>query len=167
MDQDQKQDRPDGITIPMGANNQAYFGGIAAGTSAGDALAQMSVESTHEARLEYFWLTVGMNLARRLPEDAGDELVGLFVQGAGLRKPINPHALELNLDGRVLAPFEDEQDDEAARQELAALLRRTAQSVLDGYGGDDGNEPHDIVNALNQTVGTFSINLYAPTGTDA
>jgi len=69
----------------FGPQAQTFAQGVVAGAAALEQLDQLAGYE-RDAKLKYFWLKVGTELAKAVP-NGEQELVTLFVQGASTRQP--------------------------------------------------------------------------------
>jgi hypothetical protein len=139
------------IKIELDGTQQAYFRGVAAGRTASDQLADVPKETLFEARLQYFWLKVGTELAAAVP-DGDPERVAAFIQGAGLRKPetLTP-AMVLTITSTDTPAF-IEGGEEA---EIARILVQTAGRIRNGV--TEG----ELLDGGGVKVGTYRVDLFS------
>jgi electron transfer flavoprotein beta subunit len=94
---------------------------------------------------------VAMELARRLAEEAGAELIGVTVGGTGVSAPIaSKTALSRGLDRVVI--MEDESLREAGRSELAAVLAEVIRHIGDVDLVITGDSSVDVAAKMVPTV---------------
>jgi hypothetical protein len=118
-------------TIHVDAGTQAFFKGAA---DAGELRKKLEAEpgQDYESLNRAFWLYLGLNMDREMPED--DAV--LFLQGAATNAPRQDGAftLTINTSGATFHG-EDEEDMGPANHEVARLLRHVAQDVLTSEAG--------------------------------
>lgn len=154
---------PDTLTIQLDEGSKIYYAGVAAGVKAGDELeaATAGGDLTFAQRLSFFWLSVGTQLAQRVP-NGQDDLVSKFVLGAKLREPSEQHVpFTLRIDTTDTVAFgysEDEEggdvDEQVAQRQVAKILRHAADEV------ESGEIEGRLVDELMTRVGSYKLDLY-------
>lgn len=113
-------------TIHVDAGTQAFFKGAAA---AGDLRKKLEAQpgQDFETLNRAFWLYLGLNMDRDMPEDDAVR----YLEGAATNAPTQDgtFTLTINTSGAAFQG-EDEEDMGPANREIARLLRHVAQDVL-------------------------------------
>jgi hypothetical protein len=116
----------------------AFFAGVGAGSNA---CAEVEAMTDHSfaAKLAWYWMRVGMALARQgAPAVADEAYVEMFLTGAKTREP-SRDGFVLTIDTSLPqfrpagADDEAEEGDEARRKLLATLLQRVGGRLADPY----------------------------------
>lgn len=148
------------MKIQLDQSTIAYVKGSNAGSEARERMAAMPGERTHEARVAFFWLSVGMAMAQDDDLDFSDEnLQALFVDGAKVHEPQRPKGFSLFF--RTTGPtFPDWNDPDApSYKDMDNWLWTEAARVIKGVGSEVkfGSTEGDVVDRDSRIIGHYEL----------